>query len=238
MGISSNQARFLALTARQVDLEYRTQQICQRRLRLASELETVATQYNNQISNRSLYAYSTTNSGIDALTLTNLKNLTDTNGNRYAVIGQDASSVYQNVTYATGTLSVGTKTYNATQLGLDSTASEEDYVEAALRQGLISVATVADEYTQTSVQIGGTGTEYEVKDWRTLPNIADELYKGDDASAENKYERTVTQINAQDKKLQLEQASIEVEYKAVTSEKEAVKKILDTNASTSFKYFS
>jgi len=236
MGISSNQARFLALTARQVDLEYRTQQICQRRLRLASELETVATQYNNQISNRQLYSYNTTNSGISALTLTNLKNLTDTNGNKYAVIGQDASSVYQNVTYASGTLSVGTKTYSATQLGLDSTAAEEDYVEAALRAGLISVATVADEYTQESVAVGGTN--YEVKDWRTLPNIADELYKGDDAAAENKYERTVTQINAQDKKLQLEQASIEVEYKAVTSEKEAVKKILDTNASTSFKYFS
>ncbi|MDD3420456.1 MAG: hypothetical protein PHE78_07670 [Candidatus Gastranaerophilales bacterium] len=236
MGISSNQARFLALTARQVDLEYRTQQICQRRLRLASELETVATQYNNQISNRSLYAYNTTNSGISALTLANLKNLTDTNGNQYGVIGQDASSVYQNVTYASGTLSVGTKTYNAAALGLDSTASEEDYVEAALRQGLISVATVADEYTQEVVTVGGTN--YEVKDWRTLPNIADELYKGDDATAENKYERTVTQINAQDKKLQLEQASIEVEYKAVTSEKEAVKKILDTNASTSFKYFS
>jgi hypothetical protein len=237
MGISSNQARFLALTARQVDLEYRTQQICQRRLRLASELETVATQYNNQISNRQLYAYNTTNSGISALTLANLKNLTDTNGNQYGVIGQDASNVYQNVTYnAAQGLLVGTKTYNAAALGLDSAAAEEDYVEAALRQGLISVATVADEYTQETVTVAGTN--YEVKDWRTLPNIADELYKGDDASAENKYERTVTQINAQDKKLLLEQASIEVEYKALTSEKEAVKKILDTNASTSFKYFS
>lgn len=36
----------------------------------------------------------------------------------------------------------------------------------------------------------------------------------------------------------MEQAQIEMEYKAITSEKEAVKKILDTNASNSFKYFS
>ena len=54
MGISSNQARFLALSSRQVDLEFRIQQICQRRLRLSSELENVATGYNNQISNRQM----------------------------------------------------------------------------------------------------------------------------------------------------------------------------------------
>ena len=55
MGLSSNQARFLSLTSRQVDLERRIQQICQRRLRLASELENVATSYNDKISDRKLY---------------------------------------------------------------------------------------------------------------------------------------------------------------------------------------
>jgi len=70
------------------------------------------------------------------------------------------------------------------------------------------------------------------------PEIYDELNQGDDAAAEDKYDRTIDEINSQDKKLQLEQTSIETEYKAVTSEKEAVKKILDTNASSSFKYFS
>jgi hypothetical protein len=240
MGISSNQARFLALTARSVDLEFRTQQICQRRLRLSSELENVATEYNNQISNRQLYAYNTTNSGISSLTLANVAKLTDTNGSNYSVIGKDGAGLYQNVTYSAGTLSVGTKTYDATALGLDSSASEEDYVEAALRAGVISVATKSDEYTQDPTYLNGatSGQSYEIKDWRTLPNIADELYSGDDTAAENKYDRTVEQINAQDKKLQLEQASIDVEYKAVTSEKEAVKKILDTNAQSSFKYFS
>ena len=55
MGLSSNQARFLSLTSRQVDLEHRIQQICQRRLRLSSELENVATSYNKSITNRHMY---------------------------------------------------------------------------------------------------------------------------------------------------------------------------------------
>ena len=55
MGLSSNQARFLSLTSRQIDLEQRIQQICQRRLRLSSELENVATSYNNSISNRKMF---------------------------------------------------------------------------------------------------------------------------------------------------------------------------------------
>ncbi|MDD3419113.1 MAG: GLUG motif-containing protein [Candidatus Gastranaerophilales bacterium] len=117
--------------------------------------------------------------------------------------------------------------------------NNQDYgslLEEYLRNGTYSLVRDADVYTQSPMSIGGS--DYEVIDWRTVPQLYDELFKGDDASAENKYENTVTRINSQDKKLQLEQASIEVEYKAVSSEKEAVKKILDTNSQTSFKYFS
>ena len=244
MGISSNQARFLALTSRQVDLEFRVQQICQRRLRLSSELENVATSYNNSISNRSLYAMNTNNSGISALSLANVKNLTDTNGVKYSVLGKDAVG-FQSVTYAQATgLTMGAKTYTLADLGLpttgDAAKDEAAAVEAALRNGVISIAQNADQFTQSTTYLNGTttGQGYELKDWRTLPAVADELYKGDDVAAENKYDKTVEEINAQDKKLQLEQTSIEVEYKAVSSEKEAVKKVLDTNATASFKYFS
>ena len=109
-------------------------------------------------------------------------------------------------------------------------------LEAGLRSGKYSLAREADEFTQESLTINGD--EYEEIDWRSTPGIFDELYKGDDVEAENKYDKTVEEINAQDKKLQLEQTSIEVEYKAISSERESVKKILDQNAQSSFKYFS
>jgi len=111
-----------------------------------------------------------------------------------------------------------------------------EMLEEGLRNGTYSLATPADEYTQDSITL--SGKQYEAKDWRSSPVIYDELNQSDDAAAEDKYDRTIDEINAQDKKLQLEQTSIETEYKAVSSEKDAVKKILDTNATSSFKYFS
>ncbi len=235
MGISSNQARFLALTSRQVDLEFRIQQICQRRLRLASELENTATSYNNSISNRQMFTMNTSSGGIGPLTLSNIRALNDTNGNAYEVVGND-SGTYYGVLFGAGNLNINATTITPASLGLAAGASEQEMVDAALRAGLITVATVADEFTQTPVYLGTD--PYELKDWRTLPAIADELLKSDDVDAENKYDKTISEINAQDKKLQLEQTSIEVEYKAVSSERESVKKILDTNAQASFKYFS
>jgi len=256
MGISSNQARFLALTSRQVDLENRVQQICQRRLRLSSELEKVATDYNNNIGNRQLYTYNTSNSGISQLSLTGanaISTLKDTNGNSYQAVAQNSADSNKYTTGLAWSSGTGfTVTTNGTagtsitlaNLGLPTTASESVALDAAIRSGLITIVSVADTYTQSPTSVGtstaaapATGG-HELLDWRTLPVIADELFKGDDVAAENKYDRTIAQVNAQDKKLQLEQSSIEVEYKAVTSEKEAVKKILDTNAASSFKYFS
>ena len=242
MGISSNQARFLTLTSRQIDLEYRVQQICQRRLRLASELERISSEYNNQISNRAMYTYNTTNMGISQLTVSNINAIKDANGNNFQLVYKSGSDEYSKITSSTDISAVrieGT-TGLQTTLGLSSAPSgwTPEILEAAIRAGVISIATKEDVYTQDAYEVEGLDGEYELRDWRTLSQIADELYKGDNADAENTYEKVTAEVNAQDKKLQLEQTAIEVEYKAVTTEKEAVKKILDTNAQASFKYFS
>ena len=245
MGISSNQARFLTLTSRQIDLEYRVQQICQRRLRLASELERVASEYNNKISNRAMYAYNTTNMGISQLTVSNINAIKDSNGNAYQLVFNNGANYVQLSGQALNNITVHGLSggLTAANLGLDSDANNSQIIEAAIRQGLLSIATVKDVYTQEAVTVqkaddSGTLGNYEIRDWRTLSQLADELYKGDNAEAETTYEKVTAEINAQDKKLQLEQTAIEVEYKAVTTEKDAVKKILDQNAQASFKYFS
>jgi hypothetical protein len=113
--------------------------------------------------------------------------------------------------------------------------SPED-LEAGLRSGRYSLATDADAMTQTVTTINGKN--YEKVDWRTVAVINDDLYTANDADAETRYQAATVQINSMDKDLQLEQAKVETEYKAITTEKEAVKKILDTNTTTSFKYFS
>ena len=115
---------------------------------------------------------------------------------------------------------------------------DQSTLEARLRDGSVKIAKHADEFTQEVITVTGSDEKFEYVDWRTIPIISDELYKGDDVEAEDKYDRTIEEINAQDKKLQLEQTSVEVEYKAISSERESVKKILDQNAQSSFKYFS
>ena len=241
MGISSNQARFLTLTSRQIDLEYRVQQICQRRLRLASELERVASEYNNKISNRSMYTFNTSNAGISKLSVAGITNIKDANGNTFQLVAKSGNE-YKEVIWATNKLTYGGTPITMTSLGLSAGAGEAAALEAAIRAGVVSIATKEDIYTQEAYMVkkanGDELGKYEIRDWRTLSQLADELYKGDNADAENTYEKVTAEVNAQDKKLQLEQTAIEVEYKAVTTEKEAVKKILDTNAQASFKYFS
>ena len=241
MGISSNQARFLTLTSRQIDLEYRVQQICQRRLRLASELERVASEYNNKISNRSMYTFNTTNAGISGLSVAGITNIKDANGNNFKLVGEKTdTNKYNQVTWdeTNNVLKDGSSRIEMSTLGLSAGAGQAAALEAAIRAGVVSIATKKDIYTQEAYEVNGLSEKYEIRDWRTLSQIADELYKGDNAEAETTYEKVTAEINAQDKKLQLEQTAIEIEYKAVTTEKDAVKKILDQNAQASFKYFS
>lgn len=54
MGLAASQGRLLLLTARKSDLEYRAQEISQRRLILATELETVCSKYARATANRQM----------------------------------------------------------------------------------------------------------------------------------------------------------------------------------------
>lgn len=54
MGLAASQGRLLLLTARKSDLEYRAQEISQRRLILATELESVSSKYARKTANRQM----------------------------------------------------------------------------------------------------------------------------------------------------------------------------------------
>ena len=123
--------------------------------------------------------------------------------------------------------------YTADEYESINISSEE--LEKNLRNGTYRLAMDADMLTQNPVEMDGIMVQYV--DWRTAPVINDDLYTANDEAAEIIYEKTVTELNEQDKKLQLEQKKVETEYTAVTSQKEAVKKILDNNTQSSFKYF-
>jgi|GEM_PF-7094424 len=117
-------------------------------------------------------------------------------------------------------------------------SSEE--LDTRLRSGEIQLARHADAMTQNVINYEFFRDEpesFELIDWRTQPIISDDLYEENDAEAQTLYEKAIRDVNAQDKQLELEQNNVETEYKAITSEKESVNKILDTNIKASFKYF-
>ena len=74
--------------------------------------------------------------------------------------------------------------------------------------------------------------------WDTTANISDSYYTEDDDKAKAKYDRLQTQIQNQDKKLEIELDNIETQRSAVTTEVESVQKVIDDNIESSFKTFA
>ena len=78
-----------------------------------------------------------------------------------------------------------------------------------------------------------------IVDWRSdvSNTFKQTLYTEDDAAVAAKYESTTSEIQSQDKKLELRLKQIESEHKAIQTEMEAVKKVIDKNIEESFKSF-
>lgn len=103
MGLSASQGRMLLLTARKSDLEFRAQQISQKRLILAQQLEEVSVAYEEATSNRQmkirLYSDGTNDNDVTNKTV----NLT------YATLISGAIELGAAVSGIQGSTKVGTK---------------------------------------------------------------------------------------------------------------------------------
>ena len=73
--------------------------------------------------------------------------------------------------------------------------------------------------------------------WDATTNISDRYYDEDDDAAKAKYDRLQTQIQAQDKKLELELDNIETQRSAVTTEVESVEKVINEDIESTFNAF-
>ncbi|MBQ8634541.1 hypothetical protein IJ425_00120 [bacterium] len=74
--------------------------------------------------------------------------------------------------------------------------------------------------------------------WDATANISDAYYTENDDAAKAKYDRLQNQIQAQDKKLEIELDNVETQRSAVTTEQESVKKVIDDNIKNSFNAFA
>ena len=126
-------------------------------------------------------------------------------------------------------------------------------VDPGLRDGETDIAgsNVGPNYLQDCLrngkyllQQGGMGNDengnykWSSVSWDATSNISDSYYTEDDDAAKAKYDRLQTQIQNQDKKLELELDQIETQRQAVTTEIDSIQKVMDENIEKTFNTFN
>lgn len=261
MGLAASQARFLGLTARKSNTEYQGQQVNQQRTSLANEsaglfnqMMSLAVPTPPSVSDyyADTYTYGTVG---DYKIITNWEAkggaddgytiyFTDGTGN---ITTGDAQSVVQN---ASGFL---TKvTYDVSDVA--------EYKENGTRVGYTLTYTDGRSFTllDTDLEENADGTKID-------PTVGSEAYQKtiavsyakskDDAAYEmatnqyniekSIYEQKYNEINAKTEKVQVQDRSLELRLKqldtderAISTELEAVKKVIEKNIEQTFKTFA
>ncbi len=306
MGLSASQGRMLLLTARRSDLEFRAQQISQKRLILSQQLEEIATDYEEASSDRQLTMTlylngSTEYTDPNCRTTQNLTYAALTSGmssmggfaclNTSATSGEYTSSAAFRLKDADGYIIVASeseipagmkKQADGTYSGTLNHTWKQDYTETTgegedaktetkqrdrtstevvkykidpnlkTSVGSQNDANTAPNYLQDClrngkyiIQQGIVGDVNGLKaavwsdtSWETIASIKDSTYDDNDAVAKAKYDRLQSQIQNQDKKLELELDNIETQRSAITTEVESVQKVIDDNIESTFKSFA
>ena len=188
MGLAASQTRFLTLTARQSDLEYQVQQISNTRLQLSSQLEQIATDYTNAISDRSLFTSGVSPLQYQQINTTNLS----TAGYQVMVVGKNV--LFDSYTPAAGEI--------------------KKSLEDGIRDGTYVLLKQANPFSQSPMTdpAGLTGS-YEAVDWRQMSQIYDSLFTANDAKAQDNYDLKTSQLQQKDKSLTLQIEKINTESK-------------------------
>lgn len=246
MGLASSQARLLLITARKSDLEYRSQMISQRKLTLASQTEQLATDYTKALSNKVLkFAFAVDANGNQVLQ--------DPQLNYNGVVAQNAGYIGASgkfvVTNANGELVVPSMdklpagfTFDATK-GVATHAGSGESFKVDVEQGVMDKSLFQNALRTGSLyitQYNPESTEQSKFQKCSLASdfISDVNDTSDDSAAEAKYESQSLLVQNQDKQLDLELSQIESQHKALETEYDSVKKVIEKNIEVSYKIFA
>lgn len=108
----------------------------------------------------------------------------------------------------------------------------DSYFQDALRNGGLFLQTI-----DTNAD-GSTNGQYHEISWSSVGAIRDVLDTSDDAQAQANYEAKSIVLSNQDKMLDLELNQIETQHKAIETEYDSVKKVIQKNIEVSYKIFA
>lgn len=108
-------------------------------------------------------------------------------------------------------------------------------LEQGLRSGAYQLVQQASEESTQTVSLNGLF--YEVVSLSTCSTITDEAEEAAADKAEAEYNKAMQEIQAKDKRYELDQKKIDTEYNAYLQEEESIKTVLQKNVDRSFKAF-
>ena len=225
MGMSASQARLLSITSRMNDIELRSQQISNTKIRLADESEQVANDYNKAL-NASKLTYTDYSSGQAQQVDLTPKNLSEFG---YKLVNRetgeifkgdvDASTMYEMI--ESGQFYIGE--------GGDETTSYTYEAPKTNNSGIHYVPKrVAHTFVENAKEITVSGnTQMAIQSDDT--NLA---------KAEAEYNAKTAKINSKEKKLDQQMKEMDTEHNALKTEYDSVKSLISDNISKSFQLFS
>ena len=224
MGMSASQARLLSITARMNDVEFRSQEIANIKIRLADESEQLAQNYTKAL-NRQKYTFTTyrvkDHVGVECkidLTPSNLSaygfKLVDRNGNEFKSSTQISSTqMYEMIESGEFML----------QQFVETDEIPEGFQKASWKDP-------ADSSNHTGYYKNITASESST--------LNPETDSTEFAKAEAEYNAANMKINNKEKILDNELKKLDTEHSALNTEMDSLKNLISNNIDKSFNLFS
>ena len=209
MGMSASQARLLSITARMNDVEYKSQQISNTKIRLSDESEQVANAYTKALNRQKLTFTDYTSGQAQKI------NLNSTELQKYAHKFQLVDANYKPV--------------DLTQMKFD---------EATLYEMLESGQYMLQEYTTKTDAAGQEKTDWFDTSVSSNTQLSIETDSTQLAKAEAEYNAATAKINRKEKLLDNDLKALDTEHNALKTEYDSVKSLIGDNIDKSFQLFS
>ncbi len=224
MGMSASQARYLCLTARKNNVEFQIQQLTQQKLILASQMDNEATLWSDGMNIQHLY-YSADGSG--GSVTSDLPRLS------YSIVtksmGDGGMGLKVRDSYGREVVpelpEVLPEGKTVADYVIEPYCHQADYFENNIKTGNWAIQSYDEQGNLVDMSIEGSSFIYQGVD------------SGDYAVANAEYERKVENLERIDKRFDTQIQQLSTEQKAIETEMDSVKKVIDKNIEETFKTF-
>ncbi|MBR1942411.1 hypothetical protein IJ843_01595 [bacterium] len=255
MGMSASQARLLSITSRMNDIEYKSQQVANIKMRLASESEQVATDYTNAL-NKQKFTYTTyTKEGAEGQAVKISLNSSTLAQAGLKLMKRNSSAAKTTTAVAEDPTTANCKAFNFHFIDWEEEFEEEpvnritsipvDFEPIYSTQTLNSDG-VPTKFNESQLYEMIESGEFYLADATTgeevsvsgTTKLAIESDTTELAKAEADYNAKTLKINNKEKKLDMEMKALDTEHSALSTEYDSVKQLIGDNVEKSFNLFS